>query len=983
MKSELIICSWNIKKGLIKREEELKEMLKSENIDIIFISETDTKELKTEADYQIAGYKTIFQKRKTDSNILRIICLIKDEIAESITTLDKIMSVDIPSIWIEFKDQKQMKTAIGSFYREWTHEGIKSDEEQTKNMGLFCQQIEACANKYNNLITLGDMNLCSDKWKEDNFLYKNIASALIDTLEQCGLKERKLGNTFTADGVNKNGNTVSSSLDHIYLSEDLERKTTTSKLLASSSDHLPILAKILRNGSTTKRYKVITKRSTKNFTQTRWCETIQMIQRRKLDLDSDDMEQNAKSLGETIEEALNICAPLKTFKVRENHKFGISENTKKVIKERDFARQQIKDKSPTERVIQHQKYKSLRNRVNSLIKSDTIKYNNDRIEKAEDENEIWKIVNEVTNPKSESKWTLEENGEKVEDDLKIAEIFNEFFINKIKDIKDNIDQTKVEDPFIRLEEKMKEKNLKFSLKVVTEKTVEKAIKGLRMKRSAGADSLTQEQLKLGSKELTKPLTKIINKSITEGKFPEEWKKAIVTPVLKKGSAKDKNNYRPVSCLMVLSKVLEKVVCSQITEFMENNDLLPENQHGFRQYRSTMSAHANIQQEWNLNTEKKLITGVLLWDLSAAFDCLDSDILCRKLAIYGFCVNSVNWIRSFLTGRSQQVKINNTLSTQKNLTSGVPQGGILSPILFVIYGADIEAWLKHSTAHTYADDTKTSVTAKTMEEMKLKLEEDARRVLRFMASNGLKANPNKTTLLIINGKKEEDTEINIDGEVVHQDHAAKLLGLTIEDSQKWDKQISGKGGVIPSLNTRLYLIKRMKNKVNLERLKKVANGIWTSKLRYGLQMYAKVRVNSQDPYNANMEKLQVSQNKLTRVLENVTILDRIPTATLLNKQKMLSVNQIAAQIKLTELWKACNIPKFPIKITRQSTPPESRQTRGVTKGRLLEPGTSNLSVNSFIGDATRLWNRAPETVTNSETLYKAKIEIKKFVQSLPI
>ena len=244
-------------------------MLKSENIDIIFISETDTKELKTEADYQIAGYKTIFQKRNTDSNILRIICLIKDEIAESITTLDKIMSVDIPSIWIEFKDQKQMKTAIGSFYREWTHEGIKSDEEQTKNMGLFCQQIEACANKYNNLITLGDMNLCSDKWKEDNFLYKNIASALIDTLEQCGLKERKLGNTFTADGVNKNGNTVSSSLDHIYLSEDLERKTTTSKLLASSSDHLPILAKILRNGSTTKRYKVITKRSTKNFTLTR------------------------------------------------------------------------------------------------------------------------------------------------------------------------------------------------------------------------------------------------------------------------------------------------------------------------------------------------------------------------------------------------------------------------------------------------------------------------------------------------------------------------------------------------------------------------------------------------------------------------------------------------------------------------------------------------------------------------------------------
>ena len=136
-------------------------------------------------------------------------------------------------------------------------------------------------------------------------------------------------------------------------------------------------------------------------------------------------------------------------------------------------------------------------------------------------------------------------------------------------------------------------------------------------------------------ELVKPLTKIINQSIKEGKFPENWKKAIVTPVLKKGSTKDKNNYRPVSCLMVLSKVLEKVVCSQITDFMEQNDLLPENQHGFREHRSTMSAHANIQQEWAMNSDGKEKTGVLLWDLSAAFDCLDAVLLCKKLEIYGF------------------------------------------------------------------------------------------------------------------------------------------------------------------------------------------------------------------------------------------------------------------------------------------------------------------------------------------------------------
>ena len=892
------------------------------------------------------------------------------------------MSEDIPSIWLEYKEQDQTKIAIGAFYREWTHNGVKSEAEQIKNVGIFCQQIEKCSSRYNNTIIMGDMNLCSEKWKEINYIYKNIANILINTLEQCGLNERKLGTTFTADGLNKNGDVVMSSLDHIYVSSDLERKTTTKKLLNSSSDHLPVMAKIEVEKLQGKKYKTITKRCTKNFDRKMWCETLKNIQD-KISDESEELDARVENLESIIEEALNICAPIKTFKVRENHKFGISEKTKALIKERDIARQHIKDKSPTERAVQHQKYKLLRNKVNSMVKNDTIQYNNERVEKAGDENEIWKIVKEITSPKNDKQWILIEEGKKIEDEKEVSEIFNEFFINKIRDIKNNIDQSKVEDPIKKLEDKLRNKKLQFSLKPVTQIKIEKVLNGLKTKKSAGADNLTQEQMKLGSKAIVSPLTKIINQSITEGKFPEAWKKAIVTPVLKKGSQTEKSNYRPVSCLMVLSKVLEKVVCEQVTEFMEKSGLFPENQHGFREHRSTMTAHSNIQQEWCRNTENKLITGVLLWDLSAAFDCLDCDILCRKLTVYGFCKKSVNWFRTFLTGRSQQVKINNTLSTSRALVSGVPQGGILSPIIFVIYGADLEEWLYHSEAHTYADDTKSSVTGKNSDEIKSKLESDAAEVLKFMASNGLKANSSKTTLMVINGEKDVNMEIQIDGEIVIQEQSSKLLGIIIEDSQKWDKQINGKGGVIPSLNTRLYLLKRMKNKLNLERLRKVAEGIWCSKLRYGLQLYAKVRTNMLDPINPNMNKLQVAQNKLARVLDNVKLTDRRPIKTLLENQKMLSVNQTAAQIKLTEIWKAINIVRFPIKIKKQSTIKDARITRGVTFEKLVEEGSSILTSNSCIGDATKLWNKAPEAVRATKTLNTAKTEIKKYVMTLPI
>ena len=121
-------------------------------------------------------------------------------------------------------------------------------------------------------------------------------------------------------------------------------------------------------------------------------------------------------------------APIKTFKVRENHKFGISENTKKLIKERDHVRANLSKLEPREKAIQHIKYKKLRNRINSLVKSDTIKYNNTRVEQAKDENELWKIVKEITKPKEENKWSLKEEIEIITDEADIAEIFNTFFI---------------------------------------------------------------------------------------------------------------------------------------------------------------------------------------------------------------------------------------------------------------------------------------------------------------------------------------------------------------------------------------------------------------------------------------------------------------------------------------------------------------------------------------------------------------------------
>ena len=213
----------------------------------------------------------------------------------------------------------------------------------------------------------------------------------------------------------------------------------------------------------------------------------------------------------------------------------------------------------------------------------------------------------------------------------------------------------------KLKNNQAQKTLHFKLKTVTIKTVKEVMKSMKNKKSAGKDTISQEILLLGKDVLAEHLTEIINESISTSTVPNSWKEAVVTPILKKGCATDKTNYRPVSCLVTASKVMEKIVCNQITKFLEDNKLLPISQHGFRQKHSTMTAHSNMQKDWTANTEDGLITGLLIWDLSAAFDTLDPDLLISKLAIYGFDKATCDWFGSFLKNRTQKVRIGQTLS----------------------------------------------------------------------------------------------------------------------------------------------------------------------------------------------------------------------------------------------------------------------------------------------------------------------------------
>ena len=164
-----------------------------------------------------------------------------------------------------------------------------------------------------------------------------------------------------------------------------------------------------------------------------------------------------------------------------------------------------------------------------------------------------------------------------------------------------------------------------------------------------------------------------------------------------------------------------------------------------------------------------------------------------------------------------------------------------------------------------------------------MEEDADIVLRYMASNGLVANASKTSFIMLNYKKSEpQLSLKIGGETVTREKTATLLGIKFDDDQHWESQIFGKGGVLSALNSRLYIIRRLKSHLSMKSIIKVVDGLFTSKIRYGLQLYGKVRLGQEDPKCEIFKKIQEVQNNMLRLLNGTKLSERVSITSMLEK-----------------------------------------------------------------------------------------------------
>ena len=207
---------------------------------------------------------------------------------------------------------------------------------------------------------------------------------------------------------------------------------------------------------------------------------------------------------------------------------------------------------------------------------------------------------------------------------------------------------------------------------------------IEISKAAGVDKLSGRFLKDGANILSKPISTLCNLSISQGVFPNACQVAKLKPIFKKGKKTDPSNYRPISLLPSISKIIERVIHDQTNAFLSYEDVLYNYQSDFRGNYSTNLCLFFLTDKVLKEFDKGLLTGMILIDLQTAFDTIDHEILLQKLKAIKFSESTIKWFKSYLSERIFLVNIENKLSDTGKISCGVPQRSILGPLLFLIY-----------------------------------------------------------------------------------------------------------------------------------------------------------------------------------------------------------------------------------------------------------------------------------------------------------
>lgn len=815
MKSEIRIMQWNAN-GLLKHKADLLYVLKSKNIDICLISETHfTKESHIFFEnYKI--YHTIHPCNKARGGSAIIV---KDKIVH--WEEEKIQLEHFQATTITIMENKQYLT-VTSLYSPPKH-NIKHLD--------YVKLLETHKHKF---IIGGDFNAKHVKW--GSRLTTTKGRELLKAIEQygCNVMSTCLPTYWPTD------KSKSPDLIDFFITNKISRTLMeVEEGFELNSDHSPIYLiykttltvnkanpKLISPDTDWEFFEILIKKGINSFTQ---IET------------TDDLENEVQRLTKIIQNACWSSTP--TYKKPSSgHTYPLY--IRNMVKQKRNQRKKWQmNRSPQNKQILNKLTQKLRKEIKKLKNSKFNQFISKLTYDSKTDYSLWKATKKLNCPKNLNQPLRTIESEWAKTDLEKANAFAKHLYT----IFSNKSNSKEENVGLSCQE---------IISKVTLKEILQEIKCLKNKKSPGFDLITAEVLKnLPLKALAK-ITKIFNSAIRLNYVPTAWKVAEVIMVPKPG--KDLNevsSYRPISLLPLIGKLFEKIIGKRLNSFIERMNLIPSHQFGFRKGHSTIEQIHRITHDIEEAFEKKEVCSAVFLDISQAFDGVVHTSLIHKLKSIlpdSYC----KLMESYLNDRFFRVKQGNEYSEIYPIYSGVPQGSILGPFLYLLYTYDLPSY-SECTIGTFADDTVIVATGKTNETSTIKLQNALAKIDSWTEKWGLKLNSSKSVHVDFTQKtKTTHKPIFIKGKQVPIADSAKYLGVTLDSKLKWKAHVANKKKALEIKYRELkWLIGRksllsISNKLMI--YKQVLKPIWL----YGIQLWGCAN-------ESTIQSIQLLQNKILR------------------------------------------------------------------------------------------------------------------------
>ncbi|KAI8482827.1 hypothetical protein Bbelb_394890 [Branchiostoma belcheri] len=710
--------------------------------------------------------------------------------------------------------------------------------------------------------------------------------------------------------------TTESCIDNIYVSNPVRYKSAASVAWGPSDHHLILTcSKSGKEAGVTHQYE---HRSYKHYSQQSFIDSLKSV-RWDTVLDCVDVSEAWNAFTDIFLNVANEHAPLRKKTLRENNRTApwMTDRVRNMMGRRDAARR----KAIRTKVVQDwDTYRALRNQTTSLIRNEKRSHFAKAVSEAKgDQSLMWKIINTFTG-RSKSKGRVQKlvraDNTSTSDPNQMTHEFNEYFSSCASRLTDGMPDSQ-EDPL----QNIPDPTTKFSFECVEESVVMNELQRLKTKKATGLDKIPAKLLKDSSPVIAKPLTHIFNLSLASGEVPSEWKEAQISPVHKSGNCADVGNYRPVSVLSVTSKVMERLVCNQVTRYLTRCKLLTSHQSGFRRHHSTATAVQKIVEDITSGFNGSKVTVALFLDLRKAFDTVNHDILLGKLKKLGFDSGAMDWFSSYLSERFQCTCLQGQYSTKTRVSCGVPQGSVLGPLLFCLYVNDLPNVIEKCSIHMYADDTVLYYSADSVKACEETVSMDMKRVVKWLNENKLLLHPDKTKAMLFGlpqKLRHAGTSVNItDGtNVYEQVDSFTYLGVTLDPSLRWSAHVQR---ITKKLLSGLGAMRRARAFVTKEVLQTMYQTLVLSHLDYCATAWLPSLVQSNKTLTSQLDRLV---NRAARLITGHKLQDHVPVNILRAEAGIDPVRKRAEVASLVSVFKAVRgcAPVYMTSLFKWEAPP---------------------------------------------------------------